>query len=687
MKTFLLTLVLLTAAFSATAKNWTMYSYTQTIYVDNPNAVTFYGQYSGKSGLTTSVVKEYTIARNSFTLVTSGEYTGYYAYTQTYDEWFETGALTKRHYLYVKPDNGYTVNRVAKVSGDYDCDAFFSAAGKTGEIQMFKHQFEENGQMAMVVNVDYKEILVDVNLICNKPSLLSAAGNYFSRSSKAEAPYNFDGQAWTKIEEGEYAGYYKSTVSLSTIMLGPNKTTLTLTPKSAYIYSIKGDYSMSTPTNSAVNVLNENFTADASKTYVIDIDNVIPVDVPVTNMRDDETITVNGTTYGKDDIKDGKLSLDVPVADPTMTIKFDDATHTGKVIVNGVEVQPSATGEYVINNLKPTDKVEIVLDSSADLYLTDMEEGEEVSVKIGDNPATTYTAADEKTGGVGPINVPEGETVVIKPTSDNEGRTGKVYVNDKPVTPNAQGECVISPVNTGDKIYVVFEEENKTEETVTFTSAHKTMTYSSHEDLYFPNEANQTVEAYQILLDTDGNLQLDRIYGRIPAHTGIYLQFNAEAKTKNAPKRAAATSDEVIYSIQRYTDQVADIPDLSGNQLKPLYQNELLSVSEPKSEVKDYSVYQFYDETVEAWVNNDSEDNQHSASTHNEAYVKTTVSAGKPAPFIPTAIETITVDGNDSAKTVEGIFSLSGMRFPAGTDVNSLAPGFYIVNGQKLLVK
>ncbi|MCF0219122.1 MAG: hypothetical protein HUK14_05000 [Muribaculaceae bacterium] len=47
-------------------------------------------------------------------------------------------------------------------------------------------------------------------------------------------------------------------------------------------------------------------------------------------------------------------------------------------------------------------------------------------------------------------------------------------------------------------------------------------------------------------------------------------------------------------------------------------------------------------------------------------------------------IETISADAK-VANT--GIFSLSGVRFPANTDVNSLAPGFYIVNGQKLLVK
>ena len=47
-------------------------------------------------------------------------------------------------------------------------------------------------------------------------------------------------------------------------------------------------------------------------------------------------------------------------------------------------------------------------------------------------------------------------------------------------------------------------------------------------------------------------------------------------------------------------------------------------------------------------------------------------------------IETISADAK-AANT--GIFSISGLRFPANTDVNSLAPGFYIVNGQKLLVK
>ena len=52
---------------------------------------------------------------------------------------------------------------------------------------------------------------------------------------------------------------------------------------------------------------------------------------------------------------------------------------------------------------------------------------------------------------------------------------------------------------------------------------------------------------------------------------------------------------------------------------------------------------------------------------------------------IPTGIDTIEADAQAPAMT--GIFSLSGVRFPDNTDVTSLAPGFYIVNGKKLLVK
>ena len=54
--------------------------------------------------------------------------------------------------------------------------------------------------------------------------------------------------------------------------------------------------------------------------------------------------------------------------------------------------------------------------------------------------------------------------------------------------------------------------------------------------------------------------------------------------------------------------------------------------------------------------------------------------------ILPTGIEEVAVD-SQPAQQAQGVFTLSGLRVSESADLSGLAPGLYIVNGKKMLVR
>ncbi|MCF0218900.1 MAG: hypothetical protein HUK14_03885 [Muribaculaceae bacterium] len=222
--------------------------------------------------------------------------------------------------------------------------------------------------------------------------------------------------------------------------------------------------------------------------------------------------------------------------------------------------------------------------------------------------------------------------------------------------------------------------DESSEDIVIITTYNSTMTYSSHSDLYF-DEYDADVVAYVMWKNTDGKFALERVYGIVPAETGLFIRFLTDGPT---------------HTIRYATSSDVDEAEVDGNALQPLFVEDELPVSDdPIANPTKGTVFTYYDEARDSWVNNVSDV---FSPSHNAAFVAQSYMNGEiPKPFAPangnfddngkdsstTAIDTVTADTTSAA----GIFSLSGIRYPADTDVCSLAPGFYIVNGKKLLVK
>ena len=626
-KTLLVTLVMLVCgAFQAMA-NYKSSDITFNIYIDDPKDAVFNVRYPAKWGIEIQLT-DIELKEGNFTKVESGEYAGYYLASVTLDNiWYSTGINQHRTKLVYYPGG---------------CKITESIIGKT------KSYSVTESNMTDVYSIE-------------------GFGSY---------PFYMNNMDYYFYEKVWYGKKHtsKKVSETSTRPLNTNQM--------EYMFN---------------KVLNDQH--GKVMTYVINTKKKenITTKVPVYNMQEDETVEINGTTYNLEDIPANGISVTVPSTNPKVNITTNPAEgRTAAVYVNGVLVQPTSGNNYELT-LKAGDKVEVKFDAEFDLYLSNMKDGDSVVVN-----GTTYDKDDEVDGGVH-ITVPADEQpIVIKP-SDSDSRGGRVYVNNEPQEPDENGEVIIDNLKPGDKVYVVFEDKEKQKDpetgkdiyvypdeeevAISVDALHKTMSYTSHEDLYFPNQEGEKVMAFKILKDASGNLNMERLYGRVKAGEGIFLKFDAEETVnKVAAKRANASHEVVIYTLQRAKDQT-DYADVDFNLLKPLYQHEMLNVSDPVPalETEPYDIYMFYDEVLESWVNNNNPEEQHSASDHNEAYVMLTTTGGD-IPFIPTAIENITIDGNDT-QVVEGIFSLSGYRFPANTDVNSLAPGFYIVNGKKLLVK
>mgnify|MGYP004444003121 CR=1 FL=1 len=201
-------------------------------------------------------------------------------------------------------------------------------------------------------------------------------------------------------------------------------------------------------------------------------------------------------------------------------------------------------------------------------------------------------------------------------------------------------------------------------------------THCSHYNLKF--EETDNVRAYKFIGYEDGKLIGERLIGVVPAGTGLYLQGVNKTADPDASSPAVSRADGTFV-----VNITSDAPtvDVSDNLMKPAYKNGILPATEPfvSSDV-DRTVIYLYDAGGK-FKNNETE----GVSPANMAYVA--VQSSEEHPGAPTTgIETITSDVQP-AKAMTGIYSITGLRFPDNTDVNSLQPGFYIVNGKKLLVK
>ncbi|MCF0218172.1 MAG: hypothetical protein HUK14_00170 [Muribaculaceae bacterium] len=418
---------------------------------------------------------------------------------------------------------------------------------------------------------------------------------------------------------------------------------------------------------------------DKTMTYVIKTTDLYPA--YVYNMQEEETVTVNDIIYSREDIPGDKLTFHAAdVQQHRMTIKAapTEGRHYA-VYQNGKKLRPSY-GTYRFTYTEG-DKLEVKFDADIDVYLTNMKRDGCLDDEAVIN-GKTYTKEDECDGGMH-LTIPADEQpIVIEQPYESEFRGAKVYVNTRRIMPDASGVVTITNVLPGEKVYVVFEDKSRGEypdyELVPISgdARHGTMTYSSHEDLYFPeytDDYEEEVEAYKILRDTEGSYQLEQIYGRVPAGTGLFLRFVSTMSDSSKP---------IYHRIQRATDQ-EDYADLEGNILLPLYKHEYLPLSDIVSVKGYFTVYEYYNEVLESWLNNDDPLAPHAASLHNEAYIQTTSGGSGPKP-IPTGIDTIDADGNTPV-VIEGIYTLSGIRI--NTDASSLAPGYYIINGKKMLIK
>ncbi|MCF0219053.1 MAG: hypothetical protein HUK14_04650 [Muribaculaceae bacterium] len=326
------------------------------------------------------------------------------------------------------------------------------------------------------------------------------------------------------------------------------------------------------------------------------------------------------------------------------------------------EVITEATSKtWVVDLRKNTETLNVIVadksDASCTLGGTALTEGAQ---------AKTYMPMTEQPLALAIANVPS-------------GKTANVYLNDVLLT--GSGDNYSITCNDGDKLYIAFETAGATTETVEL-DANNIATYCSRHNLLFKDDDEETgnyVCAYKFTGLSEGKFIGERLIGVVPAGTGIYLQgINKIAATGNTMKPAVARADGTF--VVNITDAAPTV-DVSDNIMKPAYKYETLPATEPfVAPDVDRTVIYMYD-AAGKFKNNETE----GVSPGNMAYVA--VQSSEEHPGAPTTgIETITSDVQP-AKALTGIYSITGLRFPDNTDVNSLQPGFYIVNGKKLLVK
>ena len=257
------------------------------------------------------------------------------------------------------------------------------------------------------------------------------------------------------------------------------------------------------------------------------------------------------------------------------------------------------------------------------------------------------------------------------------GKEACVFLNNTQIKGNDNSFSIAC--NDGDKLHIVFEDEGASTETVDL-GATMHGTYCSHHNLDF-TENQIDVYAYKITGINDGVLVTERVTGIVPAGTGLYLE-GVVVQGPALPRydgMKAANAANTTFAIS--TTDETPTADVSGNKMQAAFTHEAVPASEPETQSGgERTCILVYDPVKDGFKENSDQ----YTSTNSHSYVQIKATDPLP-PYIPTGIETIEADAQAPAMT--GIYDLSGVRFPDNTDVKSLQPGFYIVNGKKLLVK
>ena len=356
-------------------------------------------------------------------------------------------------------------------------------------------------------------------------------------------------------------------------------------------------------------------------------------------------------------------------ATPTrLYVKAKDYYYVDKV--NGESVSSSTTTTELFNA--------VITENKSLIWKVDIaEETETLNAIVADKGEATCTLGDKV------LNEGSQEIVFGSKTGRHqtlaisnvpEGKAATVYRNGEVQTPFDDGTYSIT-CNDGNKLYIAFEDADAATETVTL-DANFIGTYCSRHNLVFT--ATDNVFAYKFTDCQAGVLNGERLLGVVPAGTGLYLRGIAP-KTPESVAPIARAEGDLTFTVN--ITSAAPTVDVSDNLMKPAFKYEGVPMTETQTAGETRTVIFVYDPATHGFMNNDTPG---MTAASNMAYVETT--SDKPTPPSPvTGIETITADAQPTAVT--GIYSITGLRFPDNTDLKSLQPGFYIVNGQKLLVK
>ena len=589
-KKFIMTLVLILAGVGVmSAKDLNV---TVTVYCDHPEWATFEGKYVDQW----SQQQSYDFPNSLFELVTSGEYAGYYKATKTVETWASSLPPYQINYcnFVAKPTSGNFIWNAQGIDGttittnpDKAWTLPVSSSFANGCQVLWEKVTTKDISRTYLINVAPEETkTLDLTVYCNDPSMLSDnCGGVYRNSRTTTTPYSMTFSAEPEAS-GDYAGYYKGTVSLSCYKLGgynPMNSTLTLETVDGdhYIVKLDGEYVTAATT---MTLFNQPVMENESHTYVVDV-------------VKKETQTLNVCVLNK--------------------------------------------GNAVCK-----------------LAGTELAEG---------NQDKTFDTVDDQ---------PMSLTITEVP----EGMVARVFLNNEPLT--GTDNAYSFTCYDGDKLYIVFEDPNASTETIEMTSTLR-YTYCSHHNLVF-NETETTsyVRAYKVTEFGTDEFTAEPLVGVVPAGVGLYL----EGVIVNGPALARYTdavsrAGEGRYEFTMTTTTADPTVDMVGNLLLPVYQyQEVPMTDETSTPISNIFIY---DPQSNSFINNNEEPFN---TPYNQAYIMITSTQPMPQPIpIPTGIDTIEADAQAPAMT--GIFSLSGVRFPDNTDVKSLAPGFYIVNGKKFLVK